>query len=419
MQERPSAPALSYPAQLTAERASGPPTRLDRRAQAAIQRSLAGSGVEIRLWDAVSTPGSAPCIVIRDRPTLWKLLLDPELEFGEAYMTARLDVHGDLVDVLERTYRTGAGRAMLPVGQIKAWRRSNSPRVARENIHHHYDIGNDFYRLWLDERLVYTCAYFESPAADLEAAQVAKMDHVCRKLWLRPGERVVEAGCGWGSLALHMAARYGVSVTAFNISREQIAYARERAREEGLEGRVEFIEDDYRNIHGQFDAFMSVGMLEHVGPDHYTELGAVIRRCLDATHGRGLLHFIGRTRPRPLNAWIRRRIFPGAYPPALDEVTAGVLAPVGLAALDVENLRLHYALTIRHWLERFERSAVAVRDMFDEAFVRAWRLYLAGSQVAFTTGWLELFQVVFAPGGSGAVPWTRAQGYDECRPATF
>src|SRR6185295_4327164 len=213
------------------------------------------------------------------------------------------------------------------------------------NVHGHYDLGNDFYRLWLDREMVYTCAYFPTPEVSLEAAQIHKMDLVCRKLHLRPGDRVVEAGCGWGALALHMAAHYGVTVRAFNLSSEQITYARDRAAREGLAARAEFIEDDYRNVTGTCDAFVSVGMLEHVGFSELSSLGAVIDRSLGA-HGRGLLHFIGRNRPMPLNAWIRKRIFPGAYPPALAEVFDNVLGPWNLSVLDVENLRLHYARTL-------------------------------------------------------------------------
>ena len=161
--------------------------------------------------------------------------------------------------------RASAGRT--PAVHARNAPRPNSLAGSRNNIHRHYDLGNDFYRLWLDERMVYTCAYFPTPDATLEEAQVAKMDHVCRKVALRPGERVVEAGCGWGSLALHMARHYGVTVRAFNISHEQIAYGREQAEREGLDDRVEFIEDDYRNITGTYDCFMSVGMLEHVGAE--------------------------------------------------------------------------------------------------------------------------------------------------------
>ena len=259
--------------------------------------------------------------------------------------------------------------------------------------------------------MLYTCAYFESPEAGLEEAQEAKMDLVCRKLRLKRGETVVEAGSGWGALALHMARHYGVTVKSYNLSQEQIGHARDRAERDGLSRRVQFIEGDYRSIEGRFDAFVSVGMLEHVGLPHYGELGAVIDRCLGNGQGRGLLHFIGRDRPYPLNPWIRKRIFPGAYPPTLRQVMEGVLEPRGFSVLDVENLRLHYARTLALWRERFEKASEQVAGMFDESFVRAWRLYLAGSEASFTTGWLQLFQVVFARRGDNEFPWTRAGLY--------
>jgi cyclopropane-fatty-acyl-phospholipid synthase len=295
----------------------------------------------------------------------------------------------------------------LPEGRPRSWwQGSNDLGTARHNVHHHYDLGNDFYRLWLDEEMVYTCAYFADPSRSLEEAQVAKMDRICRKLQLRPGERVVEAGSGWGAQALLMAKRYGVTVRAFNVSDEQVRYGRERARREGLSARVEFIEDDYRNITGTYDVFVSVGMLEHVGLPDYETFGRVIDRSL-TPDGRGLLHFIGRNRPLPLNAWIRKRIFPGGYPPTLREVFDRVLEPRSMAVLDVENLRLHYAMTLEHWYRRFDDHAEQIAGMFDETFVRAWRLYLAGSKASFSTGWMQLFQVVFARGGSAAVPWSR------------
>jgi cyclopropane-fatty-acyl-phospholipid synthase len=299
-----------------------------------------------------------------------------------------------------------------------AWRRLESwlrhtPRRDRANIHRHYDLGNAFYTQWLDQQLVYTGAYFETPDLSLEQAQVAKMDYVCRKLGLKAGETVVEAGCGWGALALHMARRCGVRVRAFNVSREQVRYARERACREGLDDRVDFVEDDYRAMRGPADAFVSVGMLEHVGRASYRELASVVGRCLDRSRGRGLLHFIGRDASYPLNAWITRRIFPGAYAPTLHEACSGVLVPAGMSVLDVENLRLHYALTLRHWRQRFERAVAEGRVGFDERFRRAWRLYLAGSEAAFGAGSLQLFQVVFAPHGSSAIPWSRAGLYRE------
>jgi cyclopropane-fatty-acyl-phospholipid synthase len=223
------------------------------------------------------------------------------------------------------------------------------------------------------------------------------MDLVCRKLRLRPGDTVVEAGCGWGALALHMARAYGARVKAFNLSKEQIKFARERAVREGLAGQVDFIEDDYRNVQGEFDAFVSVGMLEHVGLRHYESLARVLSRALRRAGGRGLLHFIGRDVPRPLNAWIRRRIFPGAYAPTLADVTTRILGPARMSVLDVENLRMHYARTLAHWSRRFASMEDEVRSRYGDEFCRAWELYLVGSEAAFAVGSLQLFQVVFSP----------------------
>jgi cyclopropane-fatty-acyl-phospholipid synthase len=386
--------------------------RLDRWVLARIRQRLLGIPLRLTLWDGTSVSLSDAAevaeVVVKDRRTLLALVRDPPVAFGDAYAGGRLAVRGDLVRLLEAIYQHWEG---TPVGQRveqPRWQ-PNDLRRARENIHYHYDLGNEFYRLWLDEQLVYTCAYFPTPEMALEEAQTAKFEHVCRKVRLRPGDTVVEAGCGWGALALHMARHHGATVRAYNISREQVRFARERARAEGLDGRVEFVEDDYRNVRGRFDVFVSVGMLEHVGRENYGAFAEVIDRCL-AANGRGLLHFIGRDRPRALNAWIRKRIFPGAYPPTLGEVTREVLEPASLSVVDVENLRLHYALTLRHWRERFEKAAEPVAEMFDEAFVRAWRLYLAGSEVGFTTGYLQLFQLTFARAAAD-VPWTRAELY--------
>jgi cyclopropane-fatty-acyl-phospholipid synthase len=333
---------------------------IDHALAAALQSTIAGAGVAVELWNGVRTEPPPPVcgtLVVRDRRALAGLILDPDVQFGEQYSDGRLAVRGDFGTVLDALSRNSRGQRL-------SWRErwalltdhGAGPGAARRNIHRHYDIGNDFYRLWLDAELVYTCAYFPAPDATLEAAQRAKLDLVCRKVGLRPGERVIDAGCGWGALALHMAREYGARVRAFNISREQIEFARARAAREGLADRVEFIEDDYRNVSGRCDAFVSVGMLEHVGLRNYSALASVIRRTLDPRTGRGLLHFIGRERRRPLNAWIRRRIFPGAYTPTLAELDARVLEPAGMATIDVENLRLHYARTLDHWWGASERA---------------------------------------------------------------
>src|SRR5690606_28250523 len=347
---------------------------------------------------------------IGDRAALWQLVVNPDLHFGDLYSAGRIEVRGSLLGFLEEAYRYT--RETTPLGTLLARTRRLAPDLSesKRNIHHHYDIGNEFYKLWLDrEALQYTCAYYADPAMTIEQAQQAKMHHVCRKLRLKAGERVVEAGSGWGGFALFMAKNYGVNVRTFNISHEQVLHAREWAKREGVASLVEFVEDDYRNMTGQYDAFVSIGMLEHVGVGNYPELGALMSRVIN-TDGRGLVHTIGRDKRAMLNAWIDKRIFPGAQPPTLREMM-DLFEPNGLSVLDVENIRLHYARTLEHWLERYEENVDKVRDLFDERFVRAWRLYLTGSIAAFTTGALQLFQVLFSRSGAKIVPWTRADVY--------
>src|ERR1019366_3595333 len=243
--------------------------------------------------ELIAGQATAPVAHVRiaDRATLLGLLSDPRVRFGDAYSAGSIEVEGDLVQLMEIIYRAfpSGSRAGSMSRRLAGWLqrpRRNTLSGSRSNIHRHYDLGNEFYSLWLGETMSYTCAYFPSAEASLE---------------------------------LHMASRYGARVRAFNISNQQIRYARSRAREQGLENLVEFIEDDYRNISGRYDVFTSVGMLEHVGRENYAELGRVARRSLSA-EGRGLIHSTGPTRPEPLHPWIERRIFPGAYAPTLGEM---------------------------------------------------------------------------------------------------
>jgi cyclopropane-fatty-acyl-phospholipid synthase len=379
---------------------------------------LGNPPLEMELWTGeVVATASAPVarIKLRDRKTLMGLLSNPQVRFGDAYSEGTIEIEGDMVRLLEEVYRAGSRAGKKPKSLLQRIRSRHRPRLntlagSRDNIHHHYDIGNPFYQLWLGPTMQYTCAYYPVPTATLDEAQAAKMHHVARKLRLKAGETVVEAGCGWGALALHLARYYGVKVRAYNISKEQVAFARERVKAEGLDSQVEYVLDDYRTIKGHYDAFVSIGMLEHVGVPNYEELGRVVSNAI-GSNGRGLIHTIGRNRPSgPLHPWIEKRIFPGAYPPSLGEMSQ-IFEPYSLSILDVENLRLHYAQTLRHWLELYEGSIEQVRAMFDERFVRMWRLYLCGSIAAFTTGGLQLFQVLFAPQGSNDVPLTRNHLY--------
>lgn len=396
-----------------------PPSRVDHWLLNMLNKGCGEPDVDIALWDASTPPagGGRPVLRITSRQALLRLLVKPELRFGELYASGDLEVYGDLADLMEQIY-AGLRRANLAQGPLRKVLERATQRRARpnhldgskQNIHSHYDLGNDFYALWLDpDYMQYTCAYYPTWQATLAEAQAAKLEHICRKLALKPGDRVIDAGGGWGGLARYMARHHGVTVRSYNISREQVAYARERADAEGLSDRVEYIEDDYRNITGTCDAFVSIGMLEHVGLDNYAALGDVIDRSL-TDKGRGLVHSIGQLSHRPLNEWIERNIFPGAYPPTLQEML-DVVSTADFKVMDVENLRAHYAHTLEHWREGFEANVGEVEQRFGAEFVRAWRLYLSGSRASFSAGEMQLYQVLFERNWSEALPATLERLY--------
>ena len=374
--------------------------------------------LSIRLWNghemSLTDKHPVACIEIRERRAVFALLRSPSIGFGECYSNGTIEVHGDFEACINEitaavTRKHEQSKSAPGLRSLLYAVRGNTPLRSRQNVHHHYDIGNDFYKLWLDERMVYTCAYFENPSTTLAEAQRAKLDYVCRKLRLEPGQKVIEAGCGWGALALHMAEHYGVEVLAYNSSVEQIAFAREQAVAKKLDRQVTFIEDDYRQIGERCDAFVSVGMLEHVGLAHFEQLGDIIRRSLKPA-GTGLIHSIGRSFSSPVDPWIEKHIFPGGYIPSLSEIMR-VFEPQRFSVIDVENLRLHYARTCTNWLHNFEAVTDKIAASHGEAFVRMWRLYLAGAAAGFQAGTLQLYQVVFTPGGNNSVPLTRDHLY--------
>jgi cyclopropane-fatty-acyl-phospholipid synthase len=392
---------------------------IDGRLLRMIMHFAGNPSVILRLWDGrefmVGGGEPAGCIEFRNRRSIFRLLRSPAVGFGEGYSQGSIEIHGDILDLLNEltaalTRRDSPGYRLGKIRSRLASIRANSPSRSRHNVHHHYDLGNDFYRLWLDERMQYTCAYYETAAATLAEAQVAKLDHVCRKLRLEPGQRVIEAGCGWGGLAMHMAEHYGARVRAYNNSREQVAYARQQAEARGLADRVEFVLDDYRAIDGQCDVFVSIGMLEHVGRRNYRTLGSIVERCLKP-EGLALIHTIGRSHSRPADAWITKHIFPGGYIPSLGDMES-VFEPCRFSVLDIENLRRHYARTCADWLENFEAVSEQVRSRYSEEFVRTWRLYLAGASAGFRSGTLQLYQVLFTHGSNFNVPRTRRYQYE-------
>ena len=385
-----------------------------------IMKGVGNPRIMVRLWNGdefpITNERPVACLEFCQRRAVFELLRSPSLGFGECYTKGLIEVHGDLLAFMseaagaitrkrEGSYYGPKIRSLLYAMCSKSLTRS------RHNVRHHYDLGNDFYKLWLDERMVYTCAYYDTPAATLAEAQVAKLEHVCRKLKLRPGQKVIEAGCGWGALALHMAEHHGVNVLAYNNSSEQVTFARKRAVALGLDDRVTFVEDDYRNIDDRCDAFVSIGMLEHVGLADFKVLGELIKRSLKP-EGLGLIHSIGRSHPYRMDPWIVKHIFPGGHVPSLSEMMA-VFEPQRFSVLDVENLRLHYARTCESWLQNFEAVTDEVKEMYSEEFVRMWRLYLAGSAAGFQSGTLQLYQVLFAQRANNNVPWTRDYQYLE------
>ena len=388
--------------------------------------------VRLRAWDgSVAGPGEAPVIAVRDRRALRRLVWSPgEVGLGRAYVAGELDLEDDVVATLaaltaagwpttrrvpaatlrQRASLVGSAARLGALGPPpppppEEVRRSRSRRRhtrARDAaaIAHHYDVGNDFDRLVLGPSLVYSCAVWDSPATGLDAAQEAKLDLVCRKLALRPGARVLDVGCGWGSLALHAAQRYGADVVGVTLSAPQAVLARERVAAAGLDDRVEIRVQDYRDVaDGPFDAISSIGMAEHVGAARMPGYVATLRDLL-RPGGRLLNHAIAENARAPRSdTFVTRFVFPDGELLSL-AATVAALEDGGLEVLDVEALRRHYALTLRAWVERLEKHWDAAVAAGGEGRARTWRLYMAASALAFESGRLGVDQVLARrPGG--------------------
>lgn len=357
-------------------------------------------------------PGPSAAIKLHDASLHWKLLVQPRLYLPEAYVDGTLTIEeGTLYDFIEllalNTF--GSPHAFSRFAdQAARWLRRlhqyNPVPRARRNAAHHYDLSNELYELFLDRDRQYSCAYFH-PDDDLDTAQLNKKRHIAAKLLLRPGQKVLDIGCGWGGMALHLATEHGVDVTGLTLSAEQHAVAKQRAAAAGLSDRVRFFLRDYREESGSYDRVVSVGMFEHVGVNHYDQFFAVVKRVLKPD-GIALLHAIGRMDgPGSTNPWLRKYIFPGGYSPALSEVTPAV-ERARLWITDIEILRLHYAETLRNWRARFERNRDRIRGLYDERFCRMWEVYLTGSELAFRRMGHLVFQMQLAK-EVDAVPLTR------------
>jgi cyclopropane-fatty-acyl-phospholipid synthase len=344
-----------------------------------------------------------------------RVLLDPELRLGEAYMDGTLIIEegtvADFLALVQKQYDTtswnlGWVRPQVLLRRLARRLNQFNPRPrARRNAAHHYDLDTQLYSLFLDSDRQYSCAYFESPDASLDDAQLAKKRHLTAKLLVERNHRALDIGCGWGGLALYLAEFCGARVSAITLSKEQHKVAISRATERGLTADVDFRLQDYRDVQGRFDRIVSVGMFEHVGVQHYKTF---FRKCADILNDDGIivLHSIGRSEgPSYTNPWIAKYIFPGGYIPALSEVLPAI-ERAGLLVTDIEILRLHYAETLKAWRQRFLAHREAVEKLYDTRFLRMWEFYLAASEMAFREQNMMVFQIQITK-RQGIVPITR------------
>ncbi len=331
---------------------------------------------------------------IHTSATLRRILSDPELMVGETYMNGEWDTSNllDLLEVFMHNIPEQSSSGLLAGLLKRLLRQGNRIAQSYRNVAHHYDLDEWLFRRFLDRDMQYSCAYFYKPGISLEEAQRAKCAHILRKLDLSPGQQVLDIGCGWGGLALYLAEHAGVRVAGLTLSREQLRVAQQRARESGLQGRVEFLLRDYREHSGVYDRIVSVGMFEHVGAQHYPHYFEQMRRLL-SPEGAALLHTIGRyTPPGVTSPWILKHIFPGGYIPALSELNRSVEGS-GLITCDVETLRLHYAMTLGAWQHRFQAQRTEIAARLGERFCRMWEFYLAACEASFRWRDLVVFQL--------------------------
>ncbi|MBW3537891.1 cyclopropane-fatty-acyl-phospholipid synthase family protein [Candidatus Parcubacteria bacterium] len=343
------------------------------------------------------------------------------LGFGEAYTNGQVEVEGPLDQVM----RLAAENKLAMGGlwrQLTARPQPNSKQRQAGQIQQHYDLGNDFYRLWLDASMTYSCAYFKRPDDTLEQAQEQKLDHVLGKLQLTAGQSLLDIGCGWGRLLVKAARDYGVTGLGVTLSREQHRHAQNLAEQAGVGGQVRFELLNYQDLPTRqlmFDRVVSVGFFEHVGRGNHHLYFQLVKQLLKPG-GLSVLHSITNQLETPNDPWVDRYIFPGGYIPSLRE-TVKLLPEYGLRLIDYENLRPHYALTLDEWRRRFERHEAEITRRYDERFYRMWRLYLAGSSASFRYGDNDLSQLVFTNGINNTLPLTRSflyRGQNKIKPAT-
>ena len=378
--------------------------------------------LRLRLWDGHEFnfgPTPSVTIVVKD-PTLVAQFTHPSLDLlGSAFVEGRLELEGSISEAIRVCDELS--QALLDDDEDTTPPRVHHDKATdAESISYHYDLSNDFYQLWLDRDMAYSCGYFETGEESLDEAQQAKFRLLCRKLRLKPGEYLLDVGCGWGGLARFAAREYGVKVFGITLSKEQLTLARERVNAEGLQDKVDLQLLDYRDLpqDGRFDKIVSVGMFEHVGHANLREYCEILSRAvreggLVMNHGITSKHTDGRQVGRGAGDFIDRYVFPNGELPHLSMMTAEI-SEAGLEVVDVESLRLHYARTLEHWSQRLEHNLEAAARQVPEQALRIWRLYLAGCAYAFAHGWINIDQILATKphaDGSLELPPTRADIY--------
>ncbi|MET0947567.1 MAG: C17 cyclopropane fatty acid synthase CfaB [Pseudomonas sp.] len=378
--------------------------------------------LRLKLWDGHELdlgPAPSVTIVVKD-PRLVSEFTHPSLDLlGSAFVEGRLEMEGSISEVVRVCDELSQALVDDEDGEFHSSTQHDKATDAA-SISYHYDLSNDFYQLWLDKEMVYSCAYFRTGEETLEQAQQDKFHHLCRKLRLKPGEYLLDVGCGWGGLARFAAREYGVKVFGITLSHEQLALGRERVKAEGLQDKVDLQLLDYRDLpqDGRFDKVVSVGMFEHVGHANlelYTQrlFGAVREGGLVMNHGITAKHTDGRPVGRGAGEFIGRYVFPNGELPHVAQISAHI-SEAGLEVVDVESLRLHYAKTLAHWSSRLESNLERAAALVPEQTLRIWRLYLAGCSYAFTRGWINLHQILAVKpytDGRHELPWTREDIY--------
>ncbi|HVQ43948.1 MAG TPA: cyclopropane-fatty-acyl-phospholipid synthase family protein [Candidatus Saccharimonadia bacterium] len=376
-------------------------------------RRLKSGGVTVHYWDGTTThygPAKPYFELILHHPRAVRAIMRQfTLGFGEAYMDGAIDIAGDITQIGRLIAENRSAFAALTKLSNLRRRQPNRPGRQRHLIQHHYDLGNDFYRLWLDKSMTYSCAYFRHADDTLEAAQSQKVEHILRKLQLSPGQTLLDIGCGWGQLLIAAAQKTpGLRGRGITLSAEQFKLATERVAAAGLKDRITIELISYHDLAARdlkFDRIVSVGMYEHVGYRNHAGYFRAVKQML-APNGLSVLHTISTEHLQPNDAWIDKYIFPGGFLPTVAETTK-LMEAHGFELQDYENLRYHYALTLDEWLRRFESHRDEVKAMYDERFYRMWRLYLGGSIAGFRYSDLTLSQFVMTPGPNPHLPLTR------------